>query len=176
MGSPPSGEVWCCNARRGYNKRHATAIQYATRWFNLHSRAHMDITYPRDVEWYKQLTIPIYFQKHQQDIPASIQFPREAIQSFYKTDGHYFTCSGAWLVGFAIYEGFERIELHGFEIAKRKPAYSWERPCMFYWINKAISMGVDVWYPPNLDWDLAEAGNPDTYTGPLYGFQTKPEL
>lgn len=177
MDPTPSGiEVWCCNARRGYNKWRPEIIGEATRWFNLHSMAHMLLTYPRDVEWYKQLSIPLYLQKHQPTIPNSIQFPREAIQSYFKTDGHYFTCSGAWLIGFSVLEGFDRIELHGFEIAKRKPTYAWERACMFYWINKARSLGVDVWYPPDLDWDLDnEAGDPAQHNGILYGFDTKPE-
>jgi hypothetical protein len=138
----------------------------------------MEATYRRTVKWYKEQTKPIYFAKHQEDIPASIPFPRIQIQEFFGKPGkpfRYFTCSLSWLIAFAIMEGFERIELWGVEIAKRKPAYAWERPCTFYWIVEAQRRGIDVWWPEHLDWDFSEAGDPNTYEGPLYGFGTKPE-
>lgn len=88
----------------------------------------------------------------------------------------YFTCSIAWLIALAVMEGFERIELWGVEISKRKPLYAWERPCAFYWIQEAILRGIEVIWLPILDWDFSEAGDPNTFEGPLYGFGTKPEL
>jgi hypothetical protein len=179
MPPTPSGwEVWACNQKRGYNKWLPRIIDDSewTRWFNLHSRKHMLATYPRDFGWYFEQTKPIYFQKHQPDIPTSHTFPRQQLQAYFPDDGHYFTCSAAWLIALAIYEGFDRIELWGIEIAKRKWSYSWERPCMFYWIRKAESLGIEVWRPDGLDWDLSEAGSPADYIGPLYGFDTKPEV
>lgn len=174
----PGVETWCCNQRRGYLKWLPRIVETSewTRWFNLHSRKHMEETYRRDIDWYKQQVKPIYFQKHQPDIPASRPFPRAALQKHFRRDGHYFVCSASWLIALALYEKFDIIDLWGIEIAKRKAAYAWERPCMFYWINKAESLGTKVWRPDGLDWNLEEAGNPDAYTGPLYGYETKPEL
>lgn len=169
-------ETWCCNQRRGYNKWLTRIIEESEwdRWFNLHSRYHMAVTYPRDVEWYKQQTKAIYFQKVYPDIPASLAFPKDRILEAFNT--RYFTCSAAWLTAFAILEQAERIEYWGVEVAKRKPTYSWERPCLFYWVNEARKRGIDIWYPEWLDWDLDEAGDGSTYSGPLYGFETRPEI
>lgn len=177
--TPKQGwEVWCANHTGGYKKWLPRVVweDEWTRWFQLHSRQHFSTAkhYRKDVEWYKAQTKPIYFQKHQPDIPSSRPFPfSELIQAF---STRYFTCTAAWLTALAIYEGFSRIEYHGIEIGKHKPLWGWERPCVFYWINLARSRGIEVWYPPHLDWDLSEAGDPSSYTGPLYGLQTKPEL
>ncbi|MGE3341486.1 MAG: hypothetical protein AB7J46_06355 [Candidatus Altimarinota bacterium] len=133
----------------------------------------MEITYPRIITWYKNQTKPLYFQRHQPDIPASNPFPFTEIQEAFNT--RYFTCSAAWLLAFAILGGFTHIELWGIEVAKRKAAYAWERPCLFYWIEEARRRGITVWYPDWLDWDFTEAGDPTAYEGKLYGLETKPE-
>jgi hypothetical protein len=85
--------------------------------------------------------------------------------------GHrYFTFSAAWLIAFAIYEGFKRIELWGFMLSQRKPLYARERPCFFYWVEEARRRGIEVVYPAEVG--EGEAGDPFEYTGPLYGYET----
>lgn len=179
--TPPEWEVFACNQKRGYAKWLPRIYDACyggpewTRWINLHSREHMVKTYPKDFEFFKTQTKPIYFQQPQPDVPSSRAFPYKDILQFF---GHrYFTCSAAWLIAFAIFEGFERIELWGFQVSKRKWSFAWERPCIFYWIQEAQRRGIEVWWPKigTEDWDFSEAGNPYTYTGDLYGYSTKPE-
>lgn len=179
---PPDGvEVWCANSNRSYRRRNAHIVQEDrwTRWFNLHGKPHMIKTYPETYNWYKKQTKPIIMQRVRPDIPASQAFPREAIQNFFPSPMNaYFTCSGSWLIALAIMEGFERIELWGFEIRPTKPAFAWERPNVFFWIEEAKKRGVDVWLPPELR-PLApdeKIGDPATYNGPLYGYDTKMEI
>ncbi len=166
-------ETWCANHLQGYSCLPAIQTQY-TRWFNLHSREHMTRTYPLDYVWYALQEKPLYFQRPQPGIRHSMAFPHEELQAAFGT--RYFTCTVAWLLAFAIHLGCQRIELWGIEVARTKPAHAWERPCLFYWIRQAQRRGIEVVYPSFLDWDLNEAGDPDTYTGPLYGYGTKPEL
>ena len=182
----PGVEVWIANWHRGYNQRLSRIIDKNewTRYFNLHSRHHMDTTYPSGVEWYKSHdgSRPIYFQRHQPDIPGSTVFPRADIEAFFpeaisRTGKFYTTCSACWLIPFAIFDGFERIELWGFALSDRKPrdAYLFERPCFFYWVKQARSRGIEVTYQAEIEQLPFEPGDPSTFTGPVYGFETKPE-
>lgn len=178
--TPAGTDVWVANSRRSYNKLLPRVISEGewTRWFNLHSRAHMDETYPRDVAWWKQLdgSKPFYHQRLQVDLPGSKVFPRDAIQAFFPESPRYFSCSICWMLALAIMEGFERVEFWGVRLSDHKntPTYAFERPCFFYWVEKARSRGITVIYPDEVG--AGEPGDPATYTGPLYGFETKPEL
>jgi hypothetical protein len=178
----PGVEVWACNNPYTYRKLLPSLIKedHWTRWFNLHSRMHMQETYPAGYFWYTQQSKPIYTQRHQPDIPGCITFPGKAIQeAFPLPDGtptRYFTCSVCWLIAFAILEGFTHIELWGFELRdKRAGRHAFERPCFFYWVQQARDRGIDVMFPPEVAALPFEPGDPTTYTGPLYGYETKPE-
>lgn len=171
-------EVWMANDPKTYRKYIADITDHWTRWFNLHSRAHMEKTYPRGLNWYlaQDGTKPIYTQKYWSDIPGCVPFPRERIQAAFPEAAHYFTCSIAWLLAFAIVEGFEVIDLHGFALGLKPNDYhAYERPCFFYWVQQARNRGIVVTYPPDIHALPPIAGDPATYTGPLYGFATKPE-
>lgn len=180
---PSAGiEVWACNdPLRAYNKYRPHTREEFTRWVNVHSKRHMltepakagGMTarpYPRGYVWYGQQTKPIYLQEVQADVPASQRFPKDEIIAFF---GHrYFTFSGAWMIAWAIVEGFKRIELYGFQLSKRKPLYAIERPCFAYWIEEARRRGVEIVYPGIIGSIEGEAGDPSTYDGPLYGYET----
>lgn len=178
MHPPQCGEeTWCANNYKGYNQQLSRIIAQSewTRWFNMHSHQHITKTYPRCYAWYQKQdgSRPIYLQHIDPTIPASVAFPREHIQDYFKTSDspqRYFTFSGSWFLALAMYEHFERIELCGYEIKSTKPAYAFERPCCFYWIARARHAGIDVVLPPELGW--SEPGDPNSYTGPLYGYET----
>ena len=183
---PDGSEVWLSNSPSTVQVRCPRAMKFWTRWFNLHSHKHMVGTYPAGYSYYATGAEgrPVYLQKVQPDVPTSVTFPREAIQRAFATakgPNRYFTCSVCWLIAFAILEGFERIELWGFELRDTKPgqAFEFERPCFAYWIQMARDRGVEVVYQDAIA-QLYKAGkmipgDPDTYTGKLYGYSTKPE-
>ena len=167
------GEVerWCSNSPRVYRVKFPQALTTYTRWINLHSRAHMLKTYPFSFQWYTTQTKPIYFQRLQPDVPSSQVFPGDAIKEFF---GHrYFTFSGAWFMAWAIMEGFDWIDMPGFHM-QRGWQYDTQRPCFFYWVEEARRRGIKVTFPDEVG--HGEAGDPLTYDGPLYGYDTKPEL
>ena len=180
-------EVWLSNSTTTTLLRCPRAINEWNRWFNLHSKQHILGTYPSAYTYYQTKADgrPIYLLKAQPDVPTSAAFPFKTIQSAFATTkgpNRYFTCSVCWLIAFAILEGFQRIELWGFELRDTKPgsAFAWERPCVAYWIQMAQSRGVDVFYQDAIT-KLYEAGkmipgDPDTYDGLLYGFSTKPDI
>ena len=184
---PDGVEVWLCNSTTTNKLRCPHTMGQWTRWFNFHSKAHMVGTYPSAYQYYQTEAAgrPIYLLRAQPDVPTSVSFPREKIQQAFATakgPNRYFTCSVCWLIAFAIVEGFERIELWGFELRDTKPgsAFAWERPCVAYWMQQAVSHGVEIAYQAAIEKLLATGklipGDPDTYDGPLYGYDTKPEV
>ena len=183
---PPGVEVWLANSPTTVKLRCPRSITQWTRWFNLHSRKHMEGTYPAGFHYLKTGADgrPVYLLKKWADVPTSVAFPRERIQAEFATakgPNRYFTCSICWLIAFAILEGFERIELWGFELRDTKPgsAFAYERPCFAYWVQMARDRGVAVWYQDAVEKLYAAGkmipGDPDAYTGKLYGYSTKPE-
>lgn len=183
---PEGVELWLANSPTTTLLRCPRAMTQWTRWFNLHSKQHILGTYPSAYHYFQNKAEgrPIYLLKQQPDVPTSIAFPYKQIQDFFAVDGkpnRYFTCSITWLIAFAIFEGFERIELWGFELRDTKPgsAFAWERPCVAYWIKQAQDHGVEVFYQCAIS-KLYEAGkmipgDPTEYKDKLYGFSTKPE-
>lgn len=186
--TPNGVEVWACNDPKSYQKFTLLPCQDYTRWFNLHSRAHMEAAYPRGFKWLlsQNGSKPFYTIKFWSDIPGCVEFPRQLIQETFATSkgpNRYFTCSVTWLLAFAILEGFERIELWGFRL-RDKPdrgheCYKFERPCIAYWIEQARSRGIEIFYQQEVEelYDAGKmiAGTPDNYLGPLYGYDTRPE-
>ena len=177
-------EVWMANSPTTILLRHPPAKEEWTRWFNLHSRKHITGTYPSGWSYYKDKAAgrPIYLLKQQPEIPTSVAFPREAIQAAFAPENggrpmRYFTCTICWLLALAILEGFERIELWGYELRDTKPgsAFAYERPCFFYWVQQARTRGVEVIYQKEVEKLPFLPGDPLTYTGVLYGYDTKPE-
>ena len=179
-------EVWLSNWHKGYQRRLPRAVEgYGewTRYFNMHSLRHMLATYPTGYQWYKDANYgrPIYLQKVDPDIKSSVAFPKETLQEYFKTSDkpqRYFTCSVCWFIALAIWEHenvkpVSRIELWGFEVRATKPKYAFERPCIAYWILEAEKRGIAVWTPPEMKRPtIDEAGDPNAYDGPLYGYET----
>lgn len=167
-------EVWLSNWHRGYLIRLPRALKEWTRYFNLHSKRHQLKTYPKGHEWYQEHAKDgrIVLRDPDPDIKPSEVFPGPEIQAYFGGT-RYFTCSVCWFIALAIMEGFERIELWGFEVRATKPKYAFERPCIAYWILEAERRGIEVWTPPEMVRPTAkEAGDPTAYDGPLYGYET----
>ena len=186
--TPKGTEVWCCNSPDSYKRFTNLPCSDYTRWFNLHSRAYIEATYPSGFKWLQNQdgSRPFYTLKFWPDIPGCVEFPRQQIQETFainKVPNRYFTCSVTWLIAFAILEGFERIELWGFRL-RDKPnrghnCYKFERPCFAYWVDQARKRGIEIFYQQEIE-ELYSAGmmipgDPNCYLGSLYGYETKPE-
>ena len=176
-------EVWLSNNPTIMSLRCPRVLNDWTRWFNLHSRQFILGTYPSGYSYYqtKANGRPIYLQLPQPDIGTSVAFPRKDIQVTFATSkgpNRYFTCTVTWLIALAILEGFNRIELWGFELRNTNPGsvYAYERPCFFYWVQQARDRGIDVFYQQAVQRLPFLPGDPDSYDGKLYGYSTKPEV
>jgi hypothetical protein len=175
---PEGVQRWCANNPRIYRKKSfPAAYETATHWFNLHSLRHIMASYPKAIQLYRDFGTPVILQAPHPDIPSSEAFPRTTLQQHFAINGkpcNYFTCSIAWQVALALYLGFDRIELWGFELKRYSP-YDTHRPCLSYWLDRAQHSGIDIFASPDLEGhplDLGLAGDPTSYTGPIYGYET----
>lgn len=160
-------EIWACNEEHAFKW-----MKRATRWFQMHK----SLSWKREVakrgvighyEWLKEnpLGIPIYMQYKHDDIPGSVEYPlREAcvfLDKFRRGNDKikYFTSSFAYMIALALMEGFERIELYGFEMSDDEE-YIEQKACAEFWIGLAMGLGVEIYTPPNCQ----------ILNGKLYGY------
>ena len=149
-------EIW------GLNEAHAFSwMKRATRWFQIHnSKSWKRYIAKREVRghfnWLKKnpWDIPIYMQ-YQTDIsPKSVSYPLhevvgEVFPLFKRGEDtvKYFTSTFAYMMGVAILEGFERVEIYGFEMAD-DVEYVKQKACAEFWIGYAMAKGIEVYTPP----------------------------
>lgn len=103
---------------------------------------------------------PIYMQQAWSDIPASVKYPIEDIISKLCPQRKYFTSTIAYMMALALYQGFERIEIYGIEMAKDSE-YLYQRDCVTYWVGRAEGLGVQVLFPEKCN----------LFKGYLYGYE-----
>lgn len=84
---------------------------------------------------------PTYCVEHFGDIPTSVPYPFDDVVSFFGTD--YFADSCCYMVALAIYQGFDKISLYGFNYAWGEN-YGREKPAVSFWLGVAVGFGVQV--------------------------------
>lgn len=89
---------------------------------------------------------PIYMAAILPTIPASVRFPLEDAQGI---AGKYlgFTSSFCYMIALAIMDGFDRIEVHGFDM-DTVTEYRYQREDALRWISFAEGRGIDVHIAP----------------------------
>jgi hypothetical protein len=168
-------ERWCFNNPRAYRaKGLPAALTTWTRWFNLHSTEHIYRTYP---SWWAQTHRedqgkPVFMRDADLRTPGQVAFPGQRLLDWCGT--RFFTFSLPWALVLAWYEHthgqpVDRIDLWGFEL-RRTWQHAFERPCCAYWVERMRAAGIEVWVPPGVE--FGEPGDPTTYVGPLYGYET----
>ena len=107
------------------------------------------------LDWLKSnpWDIPIYMQYWHELVPKSVDYPlHEVVQEFFKdfrrgdAKVKYFTSTFAYMMGIALLEKFERIEIYGFEMAD-DIEYVKQKACGEFWIGMALGRGVEVYTP-----------------------------
>ncbi len=149
-------EIWCLNEAHAF-----PWMKRATRWFQIHAtESWKRYIAKRDVrghfDWLKKnpLDIPIYMQYYNELVPKSRDYPLHEVlekffHNFWRGDFRvkYFTSTFAYMMGVALLEGFERIEVYGFEMAD-EIEYVKQKACAEFWIGLAMGMGVEIYTPP----------------------------
>lgn len=104
--------------------------------------------YKDHIKWLQdQREIPLLMQKHFDDIPNSVPFPRREIEEEF---GAYFTNTISWEIALAIKIGAEEIHIYGVNMAT-DIEYQSQRPSCEYYIGLARGKGIKVYLPPESD-------------------------
>jgi hypothetical protein len=86
-------------------------------------------------------------QRHFNDIPCSVPFPRKVLEEKY---GAYFTNTISWEIALATHIGVEEIHIYGVNMAT-DIEYQSQRPSCEYYIGLARGKGTKVYIPPESD-------------------------
>ena len=132
-------EIW------GLNENHYTYFPRFDRWFDLHDRKLMEQPWRNQdhLQWLKKCNAPVYMQSRHDDIPGSLEYPKdEMIEEF----GSYFTSTIPYMLALAIREGFSQIHLFGVD-AMTQSGYEDQRASIEYFIGIARGRGIHVCIP-----------------------------
>lgn len=95
-----------------------------------------------------QQKIPILMQRHFDDIPNSIPYPRKLMEDTY---GSYFTNTISWEIALAMHmDHVKEIHIYGVNMAT-DIEYQSQRPSCEYYIGWARGLGKQVYVPPESD-------------------------
>jgi hypothetical protein len=145
-------EIWCLNEMY----KVATEVKNfrADRWFEIHDPLSKSKATKEHHSFLTTCSIPLYMQKHYEEFPSSIKFPKDEIIDFFNDKGckgsKYFTNSISWFIALAIMEGFKTVSIYGVDLATDSE-YGWQRPSCEYWIGLAEGLGVEVIIPQSSD-------------------------
>lgn len=168
---PANVEIW------GMNDMHSF-IDEAHLWFQIHETNMVDgsgvgknTTFQREsygsgehFAWLQNTKIPVMMIGKDPEVPASQRYPLEKVWEF---DGHepYFTCTPAYMIAYAIYQGFNEIHLYGIDLTVTEE-YQKQKACVEFWIGVAMTKGIKVEWPDSSPLLVA----------PLYGRTSTGEL
>jgi hypothetical protein len=180
--SSKADEIWSLN--HIYTIRNFPQVD---RLFELHHKYwYLRKEIPKSVAYNKWLRqkhpFPIYMQKIHKEVPSSVVYPLKEviadclpgllergelpINDLGKLKmREYFTSSFAYMIGLAIHEKFDVIEIYGVDM-ENDTEYGYQRPCGEFWIGLALGRGIKIVLPePCL---LCNA--------PLYGYDVVPYI
>lgn len=143
--SDPSWEIWAFSS-------HLWRPPRIDRWFEIHAMTDLR----QQLGWKKRgrrsfggymrfmrnLDCPVYMQRVNPRIPTSLVFP---VEDLLREFGRCFTSTAAYLIAFAIMEGYETIGLWGIDL--RGPKYRRYRPHIKYLLSVARQRGIELVLP-----------------------------
>lgn len=109
----------------------------------------------------------IYMQYWDPYIPCSVEYPLAEVseivfRNFRRGDDEikYFTSTFAYMMGIAVLEKFERVEIYGFEMSD-DIEYVKQKACAEFWIGYAMASGIEMYTPPGnqIMWSALYGGN-----------------
>jgi hypothetical protein len=148
-------EIWGLNEAHLYN-----FMPRWDRWFQMHRSEYLLKNeslrgQAGHLPWLQEKRgKPIYTLFKYDFIPDSVEYPIREVAAKLITHGwrghdkihKYFNSSFSYMFALALYEGFEWIELYGFEMDMTAEYYK-QRACAEYWFGRAEGMGVDYYLP-----------------------------
>lgn len=141
--------IWALNEsatpRFNFLKRVTRIYQLHPEWDFTRPTNHNYEDYPK---WIREKhPFEIFMQEQDGRYPSGVRFPLTEIVERFGGQSLYFTSTAPYMIAHALYEGYTRIEMYGFEMAMGEE-YSNQRPATEFWMGVATGMGVDIYLPP----------------------------
>ncbi len=179
-----SVEIWSCNeAYNGDFLKNSDGDFRIDRWFQIHKEEDWsrltNTSDPQHLDWLmNEHNFPIYMQEKYSQVPNSKKLPKDALNemffsNLYTTDDEgkevewlsyvedgFYTSSFAFMMAMAVYEGFERIEVWGFNMGTQSE-YGAQATGGTFWMSAAMNRGIDVLI----------AGSSPFMRLPVYGYE-----
>lgn len=162
----PSFEIWGLNELYDH-------IPRWDRWFEIHDRSIYENDRNRTsqhIQKLKAMKCPVYMHRHWDDIPASVEYPMQAVcQAFPNPCPEarpYINNSITYMILLAILEGFQEVHIYGVDMA-HDTEYRDQRPSCEWAVGIAQGRAIKVYVPAQSD--LLKT----TY---LYGYEQEPAL
>jgi hypothetical protein len=176
-------EIWGINELYKLAKNHPQAR--FDRWFEIHDPYSPSKNVPEHHNFLKNCKIPLYMQRHFEEFPSSIPYPRHEIKELFNKNflcekdikgeddpnkpvylnGSPFTEYSnqiSWMIALAIKEGFKEIHVYGVDMAT-KSEYAFQRSSCSFFIGYAAGKGIKILIPK---------ASPMCKFGKDYGFET----
>jgi hypothetical protein len=117
------------------------------------------------LDWLRTRNFPVFVNEKPAHWPDSVQtFPRQQIQEAFGTT--YFCSTPAWMLAWAILQGYTSIEIYGIHLATEWE-YVEQRPNFEWWLALALGRGVSIKLPEKCP--LMKAKH-------LYAYEPKPNI
>lgn len=124
-----------------------------------------DLIDPKFTEKVNEMGCEVVTRWPDKDIPKSVQYPLDEIV------GHFglcnFTCSVAYAIAHAIYEGWKDITLAGMYHLDDSYEYFHAKPCVDFWCGMALGRGVSIRIH-----GASFLLKPYQWESPVYGYET----
>ena len=166
---PKNVEIWSMNDMHSF-------IDEASLWFQIHTTDKVDGSDPKmnarqrpefgsgeHVEWLRSTKIPVMMIDKDPEFPSSQRYPLEKVWPF-EDHAAYFTCTPAYMIAYAIYQGYKEIHLFGIDLTFTEE-YQAQKSCVEFWIGVAMTKGIQVNWPDSSPLLMA----------PLYGRTSEAE-
>lgn len=116
------------------------------------------------LEWLRTRPFKVLVNEKPANWPAHVEtFPRAELEAKY---GTYFTSTPAWMLVWAIEQGYNEIHVYGIHLATQWE-YVEQRPNMEFWLRHAIDRGCKVILPEKC---------PLLKSKHVYAYEPKPEI
>ena len=172
VGCAPStrGEApWGDTSWELWSQSEACQVPRMDRWFELMSLANLKAGYTEYFAWLGSQTNPIYMKQHFDEIPASVELPRQELEdNFFR---EFMSSTVAWMLGMAVKEHMEGktvevIGLWGYDMAMDQEWAS-QRAGIMHMVWIAKQQGIAVYIPKGSDLALSPMSYPFFTDDPL---------
>ena len=156
-------EIWTCSL--GYRSQ-----PNVSRVYNLDPLSWFQSNAPEYIDEVNALGAPVIMQKHYEEIPTSVPYPRQEVLDFFgMTDKTaFFTSTICWMLADAIREGYERIIIHRVQESDKATDYFFQKPCLDFWCGVCIGRRVNLMISDN-----SLLCRPHPWESGLYGYVTQ---